>query len=133
MRFLRDMLNDLQMGLPLYRGPVGEPGGGSFARTFERNEKYIWVPFLDPVIIKSLSQGEALASIRHTYLGSFFLVPQDIRKLSTGAIWNLVKEEGSFNLVQNMGHKGPVLRPSGIGPERAQTQIPFTHSFEGKE
>jgi len=28
-----------------------------------------------------------------------------------------------------MGHKGPVLRPSFIGPRRARTQIPFIHSF----
>jgi hypothetical protein len=40
------------MGLPLHRGPVGEPGGGSFARNFERKEKYIWVPFLDLEAIK---------------------------------------------------------------------------------
>ena len=45
------------MGFPLHRGPVGEPGGGSFARTFERKEKYIWVLFLDPEAIKILSQG----------------------------------------------------------------------------
>jgi hypothetical protein len=36
-------------------GPVGEPGGGLFAGTFERKEKYTWVPFLDPVAIKILS------------------------------------------------------------------------------
>jgi hypothetical protein len=29
-----------------------------FARTFERKEKYIWVPFLDPEAIKILSLGE---------------------------------------------------------------------------
>jgi hypothetical protein len=34
-------------------------------------------------------------------------------------------EQGSSNLVQNMGHKGPVLRPRCIGPRRARTQIPF--------
>jgi hypothetical protein len=45
------------MGLSLHRGPVGEPGGGSFAGTFERKEKYIWVPFLDPEAIKILSLG----------------------------------------------------------------------------
>jgi hypothetical protein len=45
------------MGLSLHRGPAGEPGGGSFARTFERKEKYIWVPFLDPEIIQILSLG----------------------------------------------------------------------------
>ena len=31
--------------LPLHRGPVGEPGGASFAGTFERKEKYIWGSF----------------------------------------------------------------------------------------
>jgi hypothetical protein len=60
-----------------------------------------------------------------TYLRSFFLDPEDIRKLHIGTIWNFVKEQGSSNLVQNMRHKGPVLRPRCIGPGRAQTQIPF--------
>jgi len=46
--------------------------------------------------------------------------PEDIRKLSIGAIWNFAKkEQGPYNLVQNMGHKGPVLRPRCIGPGRA--------------
>ena len=43
------------MVISLHRGPVGEPGGGSFAGTFERKEKYIGVPFLDPEVIKMLS------------------------------------------------------------------------------
>jgi len=34
-----------------------------------------------------LCECEALASLRHAYLGSFFLDPEDIRKLNTGAIW----------------------------------------------
>jgi hypothetical protein len=42
---------------------------------------------LDPEVIKILSLSEALASLGHTYLGSFFLDPEDIWKLSTGAIW----------------------------------------------
>jgi hypothetical protein len=33
-----------------------------------------------------LCECEALASVIHTYLGSFFLDPEDIRKLSIGAI-----------------------------------------------
>jgi hypothetical protein len=45
MRFLRDIKNVLQAGLSLHWGPFGESGGGSFAMTFERKEKYIWVPF----------------------------------------------------------------------------------------
>jgi hypothetical protein len=67
---------------------LGKLEGGSFAGTFERKEKYIWVPFLDLEVIKILSLSEVLASLRHTYLGSFFLDPEDIRKLSLGAIWN---------------------------------------------
>jgi hypothetical protein len=45
------------MGLSLHRGPVGKPGGDLFARTFERQEKYIWVLFLDPEAIKILCMG----------------------------------------------------------------------------
>jgi len=33
---------------------------------------------------------ETLASLRHAYLGSFFLDPEYIRKLSIGATWNFV-------------------------------------------
>jgi len=62
-----------------------------------------------------LCECEALASLRHAYLGSFFLDHEDIRKLSIGAIWNFASGTGLL-IVQNMGHKGPVL---------AQTQIPF--------
>ena len=35
----------------------------------------------------------------------------------------LVKEQGSLNIGQNMGHKGPVLKPKCIGSGRAQTQM----------
>jgi ribonuclease HI len=41
-----------------------------------------------------LCECEALASLRHTYLGSFFLDPEDIRLLGVGAIWNFVKGTG---------------------------------------
>ena len=74
MRFLRDMKNALQAGLLLYRGPVGEPGGGSFAGIFDSNEKYIWVSFLDPVVIKILSLSDVLASLRRTTYVSGFLL-----------------------------------------------------------
>jgi len=33
-----------------------------------------------------VSVSEAVASLRHTYLGSFFFDPDDIRKLSTGVL-----------------------------------------------
>ena len=37
---------------------------------------------------------EALASLRHSYLGSFFLDPEDIRKLNTRAICKYAKGTG---------------------------------------
>jgi hypothetical protein len=52
------------------------------------------------------------------YLDSFFLGPEDIRVLGMGPPGTLLKEQGSYNLVQNMGHKGPVLRPRCIGTVR---------------
>ena len=41
-----------------------------------------------------LCECEALASLRHTYLGSFVFDPEDIRKLNIGAIWNFGKGTG---------------------------------------
>ena len=54
-----------------------------------------------------LCECEALASLRHAYLGSFFLEPEDIRSLDLGAIWNYSKVVGL--LWFDMRHKGPVL------------------------
>jgi hypothetical protein len=41
-----------------------------------------------------LCKYKALASLRHSYLGTFFLDPEDIRKLNIGAIWNFAKGTG---------------------------------------
>ena len=41
-----------------------------------------------------LCECEDLASLRHTYLGSFFLDPEDIKKLGVGAIWSFDKGTG---------------------------------------
>jgi len=41
-----------------------------------------------------LCECEALPTHRHTYLGSFFLDPEEIRVLGVGAIWNFVKGIG---------------------------------------
>jgi hypothetical protein len=38
-----------------------------------------------------LCECEALALLRHKYLDSFFLNPEDIRALGAGAIWNFAK------------------------------------------
>jgi hypothetical protein len=41
-----------------------------------------------------LCEREALASLRHAYLGSFSLEPEDIKCISLGAIWNFNKATG---------------------------------------
>jgi hypothetical protein len=41
-----------------------------------------------------LCECEALASLRHKYLVSFFLDPEDIRLFGVGAIWNFAKGTG---------------------------------------
>jgi hypothetical protein len=41
-----------------------------------------------------LCECEELASCRYTYLGSFFLDPEDIRELGIGANWNFPKGTG---------------------------------------
>jgi len=41
-----------------------------------------------------LCECEALASLRHAYLDSFFLEPEDIRRLGLGAIWSCSKAAG---------------------------------------
>jgi len=42
----------------------------------------------------SLCECEALASLRHMYLGSFFLEPEDIKSISLGAIWSFSRATG---------------------------------------
>jgi len=44
--------------------------------------------------VKPQCECEALASLRHMYLGSFFLDPEDIRSLGLGATWNFSKATG---------------------------------------
>jgi len=41
-----------------------------------------------------LCECEALASLRHAYLDSSFLEPEDIKSISLGAIWNFIKVTG---------------------------------------
>jgi hypothetical protein len=54
-----------------------------------------------------LCECEALASLRHRYLGSFFLNPEDIRVLGVGAIWNFGKgNEAPVSRYHMRGTKG---------------------------
>jgi hypothetical protein len=41
-----------------------------------------------------LCECEALATLRHIYLGSSFLDPEDVRGLSLRAIWNFFRRTG---------------------------------------
>jgi hypothetical protein len=41
-----------------------------------------------------LCECEALATLRHSYLGSFFLDLEDVRELSLGAIWDFITRTG---------------------------------------
>ena len=51
-----------------------------------------------------LCECEALASLRHEYLGSFFLDPEDIKHISLGATWKFSKVTGLPWI--DMEHKG---------------------------
>jgi len=57
-----------------------------------------------------LCECEALASLRHAYLGSLFLDPEDTWELGVGASGTLLKEQDSYSLAQNMGHRGLVIK-----------------------
>jgi len=57
----------------------------------------------DETLAHILCECEALASLRHIYLGSFFLDPEDIKSLSLGAIWNSGKGTGLPELVSDYG------------------------------
>jgi len=41
-----------------------------------------------------LCECEALAALRHRYLGSFFLEPEDVKSISLGAIWSFSTAAG---------------------------------------
>jgi hypothetical protein len=46
---------------------------------------------MEETLAHILCKCEALASLRHAYLGSFFLEPKDIQSISLGAIWSFSK------------------------------------------
>jgi len=48
----------------------------------------------DVTSVHILCECEALASLRHTYLVSFFLDPEDIKKQIVWAIWSFGKGTG---------------------------------------
>jgi hypothetical protein len=70
--------------------------------------------------------SEALAILRRTYLGSFFLDPEDFRSLHLGQFVTLLKEQGCHDLVISLRCKnGLIKRPTCIRTGRASTRLLF--------
>jgi hypothetical protein len=68
-----------------------------------------------------LCECEALASLRHVYLGSYFLEPKDIKNRSLGPYVTLVKPLGSHELT--WAHRVCFIRPKCVGAQkRPRTQ-----------
>jgi len=88
----------------------------------------------DESSVHILCECEALASLRHSYLGSFFLEdPQDIKSLSLGVIWNFIKGTWlTWTGISLWGTKGPLLRPRCFGTVRARTQPLINQSVWGR-
>ena len=59
----------------------------------------------------------ALVLLRHTYLVSFFLDPEDVVSPTLRAVWDLNKGTGLW------GRKGLLWRPTCSGTERARTHL----------
>jgi len=68
-----------------------------------------------------LCECEALAALRHRYLGSFFLEPEDVKEYKLGGhleLWQSYRAP----LILIWGTKGPLIRPRCIGAVRSRTQ-----------
>ena len=71
-----------------------------------------------------LCECEELPSLRHAYLGSSFLDPEDIKSLSLGPTGTVVKEQDSLDLVSDYeAQRACFLRHRCIGNARARTQL----------
>jgi len=57
----------------------------------ERSICYHFCGTEDKTSVHVLCECEALASLKHAYLCSFFLDPGDIKKLKIEAMWNFSK------------------------------------------
>ena len=80
-----------------------------------------------------LCECEALASLRHEYLGSSFLDPEGIKSLDLGTNWNFSKRAGLPWLgIRLCGTKGPFVRSRYIGTAKARTQLFINRHSRGK-
>jgi hypothetical protein len=74
-----------------------------------------------------LCQCEALASLRHAYLGSFFSEPEEITSISLGTIWRFSKAAG-LPWVVIWSTKGPFLRLRCIGVVGPRNHVSINQS-----
>jgi len=81
--------------------------------------------------VQVLCECEALASLRHAYLGSFFLDPEDIRKLIIGAIWKFSKGTGLLLFSDRTGGTEGLFQ--GLGASGPEGLEPKYHSFSCSE
>jgi len=74
-----------------------------------------------------------LATLTHTYLGSFSLDPEDVRILSLGEICNFIEGRGTLRIGhQSKGYKGPAEDPHVLGTKRLEIinySIPFNSNL----
>jgi len=74
-----------------------------------------------------LREYEALASLKHMYLGSFFLDPKEVRSVIRGQSGTLVKEQGYHALdIRLRGEKG---LPKGLGASGPKGLEPTYYSI----
>jgi hypothetical protein len=82
----------------------------------------------DEISAHILCECEVLASLRHVYLGSFCLEPEDIKSIWLGVIWNFGKVAGLPWI--KMGHKEPIIQGLGAsglqGPEPNRKSVAHT-------
>jgi len=69
----------------------------------------------------TLCECEAKASLRHAYLGSFFLETEDINCVSLGGIWNFSKATGA-PIHRYGAQRARQLRPRCVGTVRSRNQ-----------
>ena len=65
-----------------------------------------------------LCQCEAVASLRHTYLGSFSFIPEEVTSLCLGINWNFSKGTGlPWFGIRLWGITGPTKGLGALGPK----------------
>jgi hypothetical protein len=92
---------------------------------------YIITPLVENAALRRKPQSTFCVSVRPwPHSGIHIWVPSLWTRRTLGYyVWGpsgtSLKDQGSYNLVQDMGHKGLVLRPRCVRTGRARTQIPF--------